>query len=273
MSSPTFHHRCEAAAPMAHSWLIFDIGNTAVKWGRFEGAHLRSTGRLSLDASALASVSAWRTVLAPLCHESSAQAGIVSVVADAIPAAEAALNAHDVSVSVLDVEGPLPFALAYETPDTLGADRLAAAAGAWLQHGRDASRSVLVLDAGTALTCEVMHRNGTYLGGVIAPGPELLRDSLAGGTAQLPIVSLEQPPHPIGTSTETALQSGIMNGFISMASGLTETLADTLPDTPRVVLTGGAAPLLADAISLPSFHEPHLVLHGTRQLLAYRMAR
>lgn len=258
---------------MAHSWLIFDIGNTAVKWGRFEGAHLRSTGRLSLDASALASVSAWRTVLAPLCHESSAQAGIVSVVPDATSAAEDALRAHGIPVSVLDVEGPLPFALAYETPDTLGADRLAAAAGAWLQHGRDASRSVLVLDAGTALTCEVMHRNGTYLGGVIAPGPELLRDSLAGGTAQLPIVSLEQPPHPIGTSTETALQSGIMNGFISMASGLTETLADTLPDTPRVVLTGGAAPLLADAISLPSFHEPHLVLHGTRQLLAYRMAR
>jgi type III pantothenate kinase len=163
---------------------------------------------------------------------------------------------------------PLPFELAYKTPDTLGTDRLAAAAAGWAQYGRVAAppQSVIVVDAGTAVTYEVVHRDGIYQGGVISAGPALTRRALTNGTAQLPDVSLALPDDPVGRSTHSALQSGIMWGLVDGVQGMVDRLAGTLPDVPRIILTGGWGSLLADHLDRVDAYAPHLVLEGIRLL-------
>lgn len=256
---------------MPSSYCILDIGNSAVKWGHFSASGtLRTTGRLALSSSQ-ADAKAWRTALQSDAIPTADRVGIVSVVPQATQHAQTAIQTRFARpAQVLRVDGPLPFVMRYDTPHTLGTDRLAAAAAAWYAHGQEPRRSVLAIDAGTALTIEVIDDKPAYRGGVIAPGPRLLRDALSTGGAQLPAVELTVPPHPIGTSTEHALQSGIVHGFEAMAAGLVERLARTLPDTPYVVLTGGAAPLLRDALPRLDTHDPHLVLRGAYQLLRYR---
>lgn len=253
--------------------LTLDVGNSAVKGGIFDGndlARVFSVSRASIDDAGDA-VRAWRNALAPrLSSASIEQVGLASVVpstADAVIEALALLTTAP--VTRVRPTMSLPFELAYETPETLGTDRLAAAAAGWGQYGRSASppRSVIVVDAGTAVTCEVVHRDGVYQGGTIAAGPALARQALQSGTAQLPAVPLTLPDAPVGRSTQTALQSGIMWSLVDSVRGMTDRLADTLPDPPQVVVTGGWGSLFAD--HLPgSQHAPHLVLHGIRLLVA-----
>jgi len=255
--------------------LTLDIGNSAVKGGLFEGSELRrvfSVSRGAVDPAEDLRSAAWRAVLAPHLRDASvAQVGLASVVPATADAVTQALDAMTgASVTRIRPAMPLPFALAYETPDTLGADRLAAAAAGWVQVGQSVSppRSVIVVDAGTAVTCEVVHRDGVYQGGTIGAGPLLARQALQAGTAQLPAVPLELPDDPVGRSTQNALQSGIMWQLVDGVRGVTGRLAATLPDDPMVVVTGGWGELLSRHIEQAS-HAPHLVLHGVRLLATH----
>jgi type III pantothenate kinase len=253
--------------------LTLDVGNSAVKGGCFDGTELVRVFSVSVDSvepSSESATTAWKEALAPhLPDPPVEQIGLASVVpatADAVIDALTALTGA--SVTRVSPARPLPFELAYETPDTLGTDRLAAAAAGWEQFGRSAAppRSVLVVDAGTAVTCEVVHRDGVYQGGTIGAGPVLARQVLQSGTAQLPAVPLELPDDPVGRSTQTALQSGIMWSLVDAVGGTTDRLAATLPDDPQIVLTGGWSALLDDHLDRPTHHAPHLVLHGIRLL-------
>ena len=254
--------------------LTLDVGNSAVKGGLFDGDELVrvfSVSSESIEGTGKAAAGAWCDALSsPLSGASVEQVGLASVVpatADAVTDALADLT--DAPVVRVRPSLALPFELAYETPDTLGTDRLAAAAAGWGQYGRTASppRSVIVVDAGTAVTCEVVHRDGVYQGGTIAAGPVLARQALQAGTAQLPAVPLTLPDAPVGRSTQTALQSGIMWSLVDGVRGMTDRLAGTLPDDPRIVVTGGWGTLLTDHLDRASHHAPHLVLHGIRLLV------
>jgi type III pantothenate kinase len=170
----------------------------------------------------------------------------------------------------IQAERALPFRLAYTTPETLGADRLAAAAAAWLQFGPAGdgnARAVVALDAGTAVTTEVITAQGVYLGGAIAPGPDLLRRALAQGTAQLPEVEWPPRPYPIGHSTREALSAGLSVLFLDGVRGLLTRTSELLGTAPFVVATGGWAVWLAH--HLPEINQvaPHLVLDGIRLLV------
>lgn len=252
--------------------LTLDVGNSAVKGGLFEEdelVHVFSVSSESVDLTDPSAAAAWQDALASHLPDAPIEhvglASVAPATADAVTAALKALTGA--SVSRVRSTMPLPFELAYETPDTLGPDRLAAAG--WGQYGQSDSppRSVVVVDAGTAVTFEVIHRDGIYEGGTIAAGPALVRTALQSGTAQLPSVPLTLPDDPVGRSTRTALQSGIMWSLVDGVRGMTDRLAATLPDDPRVVLTGGWSTLLVDHLDRVDHHAPHLVLHGIRLLL------
>lgn len=248
-------------------FLAIDVGNSAVKGGLFAGTELMRVFSVSAEAD-----EAWADALAPHLGDVSVDGvGIASVVPATTEAVTAALGTYTDATPVHVRPGmPLPFRLDYETPDTLGMDRLAAAAAGWTRYGRraDPARSVLVVDAGTAVTGEVVHRDGVYRGGVIAAGPALVRQALRGGTAQLPEVPLDLPADPVGDSTQAAIQSGIMWGLIDLVRGMTDRLAGTLPDEPLIVLTGGWSALLADHLDAADAVNPHLVLEGVHALTA-----
>lgn len=250
--------------------LALDIGNSAVNAGLFEGADLIQG--VSLDppdpAPGPRDADPWRDVFASLLDDATIdRIGLASVVPARTKAVTRALQTlTSASVTSVHPEMDLPFVLDYETPHTLGTDRLAAAAAGWVEYGREERRSVLVVDAGTAVNYEVIHRNGIYQGGAIGAGPLLLRRALRTGTAQLPDIPLTLPDRPVGQSTQTALQNGIMWGLLDSVRGMTSRLAQSLPDTPVLVLTGGWSPFLTDHLDRGGHHASHLVLQGVRLL-------
>lgn len=252
--------------------LTLDIGNSAAKGGLFEDGRLVRVFQIDValgDATPTVAAARWREALAS--HVNAVpltRIGITTVVPGLLPAVRHALDRlADAPVAVLHPDMALPFAMEYETPDTLGMDRLAAAASAWTCWGQPSERSVVAVDVGTAVNYEVVDRAGVYRGGAIAPGPLLAEHALRNGTAQLPNVPLQFPSSPVGTSTQTALQSGILWGAVDAVGGMIQRLAASLPDAPFVVLTGGWGETFAPHLEAVDTVAPHLVLDGVRVLL------
>ncbi len=248
--------------------LALDIGNTAIKGGLFDGTALDRTFRIQTDAAA--SVPAYRHALRH--HLGGAEVervGIASVVPAVTALVAEAAQAETMRLPlVVSHRLALPFAMGYETPDTLGTDRLAAAAGAWTRFRDGATeRPLVVVDAGTAVTLEVVSADGVFLGGTIGAGPDLVRRALARGTAQLPEVDARLPRRAVGRSTKEALQAGLMWPFVDGVRRLLDRVADELGAEPLVVATGGWSALLAQHVDAVDHVEPDLVLHGVRAIL------
>jgi len=158
-------------------------------------------------------------------------------------------------------------------PQSVGRDRLYAARGALALTG---GRAAVVVDAGTALTVDAVRPGpagapGVFLGGAIAPGPEMAADALARGAARLPRVTPRPGQRALGKDTHEALAAGVGVGFEGAALHLVERVAaEAELQDPAVVLTGGAAEYLIEVLTRPGRElclEPHLVHLGLRAAL------
>ncbi|MEX2401380.1 MAG: type III pantothenate kinase [Rhodothermales bacterium] len=241
-------------------WLVFDVGNSSIKGGLFDGSRLDRTFDLTHDAAA----ERLDTVLDGREIEC---AGIASVVPGSAERLSRLLSSRDLHVTEVRHTMHLPFEMAYRTPETLGTDRIAAAAAAWVLYGGE-GRNVVAIDAGTAFTCEVIDRHGVYHGGTIGPGPALMQRALHSETAQLPDVPLEVPDSPVGRSTVEAMQAGVMYGFIDSVQGLLRRIRRTLDGETVVVATGGWSRILCDHLEGVEAADAHLVLRGVRILMS-----
>ncbi len=241
--------------------LAFDIGNSALKMGLYNGSKLVRSERAGLSSSETTAL-----IENVVTRETVAWASIASVVPNAAHHVVQVLESHGVPIQMVHHAVRLPFRIAYQTPETLGADRIAAAAGAWLRHGHPGRRGVVAVDAGTAVTCEVVTKDGTYLGGTIAPGPALMQRALNTETAQLPDVPLDVPETPIGRTTREAIQAGVLLGFIDSVQGMLRRISEQLGESPAVVVTGGWGPSLRGHLERIDAFEPNLVLEGARAI-------
>ena len=245
-------------------WLTIDIGNSRIKTGLFDK-------RTLVAADARPWKDSWEAHVEAAVHGNHPERiGICSVV----PAKRSRVLALLERISdapILDVHPALalPFVLAYRTPETLGADRLAAAAAAW--HHYSDGRPTVVIDAGTALTIDAL-QDETYLGGAIGTGPDLEGRALARGTAALPHITAGNLPPAVGQSTAQAIQSGILYGLIDRVHGSVERLAATLGRQPVVVATGGWHALLKQHLHSINHADPNLVLRGIQLLMALNPA-
>ena len=149
--------------------------------------------------------------------------------------------------------------LDYPKPETIGADRLADAAGAVARYGAP----VLVMDFGTALTAAVVTKDRVWRGGVIAPGFPLMRDYLFERTAKLPRMELGKgKPPKIGRSTEEAMRFGAMVGYRGMVREIVTELRRNFQEDFRLVATGGFAKWALKDIGLAFTIDPTLTLYG-----------
>ena len=249
------------------AFLAVDIGNSAVKVARHDDGTWSEVA--SFKSSVDAPPEAWAHRLAKLASGATAS-GVCSVVPALTPTlADALREATGAEPFVVSPGGPLPFRMGYATPQTLGHDRIAAAAAAWLLLGAREGRPVVAFDAGTAITVEAVDVDASgpvYLGGAILPGPHTLRRSLARGTAQLPEVEWERPEHVIGRSTTEAIQSGLATLVLDGLDGLLQRTVRELSSPPVVVASGGWGGWLARRLPIVDAVAPHLVLDGIRLL-------
>jgi len=148
----------------------------------------------------------------------------------------------------------------YPRPETIGADRLADAAGAVARYGAP----VLVMDFGTALTAAVITADRVWRGGVIAPGFPLMRDYLFERTAKLPRMTIGTGRAPkIGRSTEEAMRFGAIVGYRGMVREIVGELKRNFDEDFKLVATGGFAKWVLKDLDLPFVIDPTLTLYGT----------
>jgi len=145
-----------------------------------------------------------------------------------------------------------------ERPKELGADLLAAAIAARAAYGVP----LIVIGFGTATTFGAVSREGEYVGAALAPGIRISIDALVERTAKLPQVALEAPNGPIGRDTVSALQAGIVFGFVGQTEALVARMRYAIGEDARVVATGGLADVIAKHTDAIDAVEPHLVLQG-----------
>jgi type III pantothenate kinase len=129
---------------------------------------------------------------------------------------------------------------------------------------RDPARPAIVVDLGTALKVHLVSAAGAFLGGAILPGIAMSARALHDFTDLLPLISMRElagPPPVLGTSTDSAMRSGLYWGAIGAMRELIARLQDP-QNTAQVYLTGGAAPAVADLLGGEAQHVPHLVLSG-----------
>ena len=155
--------------------------------------------------------------------------------------------------------GAVGIRLDYPHPETIGADRLADAAGAVSRYGAP----VLVMDFGTALTAAVITKDQVWRGGVIAPGFPLMRDYLFERTAKLPRMRLGSGKAPkIGRSTEEAMRFGALVGYRGMVREIVAELKKNFKADFKLVATGGFAKWVLKDLDLPFVIDPTLTLYG-----------
>lgn len=156
----------------------------------------------------------------------------------------------------------LPLEVRVEFPDRVGLDRLAAAVAASVIR---AGKPAIVVDAGTAITVDLVSAGGAFEGGVILPGFRLTAQALAAGTNQLPLASFtgqDQPPPVVGKNTDGAIRSGLFWGAVGAVREVIERMSAGLDVQPHVFVTGGDLRHLAPLVSPHSQFVPNMVLSG-----------
>ncbi len=162
---------------------------------------------------------------------------------------------------------PLPVRVNYLTPATVGVDRLAAVCGA---QDLFPNKTCLVIDAGTCINYELLDAQSIYHGGAISPGISMRFEAMHTFTARLPLVKANENIALIGNTTETCLQSGVMNGVLEEVKGFIKRYQSIYPDL-TVIMCGGDYPFFENKLKPAIFVAPELVLIGLNRILRYHV--
>jgi len=149
-----------------------------------------------------------------------------------------------------------------DIPAEIGADRLVNAIGAYNQYGDD----LIIIDFGTATTFDVVGAQGSYHGGVIAPGINLSIKALHEAAARLPTIEICAPPNIIAKNTVHAMQSGVYWGYISLIEGICARIQTEWGRPMHIIATGGLAPLFSGGTSLIETVDQDLTITGLYQI-------
>jgi type III pantothenate kinase len=169
-------------------------------------------------------------------------------------------SSNDIAAQQVDNTWDLGITINYDPPEHAGIDRLLSAAAAFdiapHQH------SVVIADAGTAITVDIVDSSANYLGGTITPGFHLMNQALHSCTSLLPHVDLKKTGVLPASNTPEGIRSGLLYGAASIVDGIGQRLAQSVSTPSWLVITGGDGPMLFPHIQ--KYHKcvPHLVLHG-----------
>lgn len=194
---------------------------------------------------------------------------IISSVVNIEPAVVNTLHRHSKHFVLFDHNTPVPLVNKYDTPQTLGQDRLAAAVGA---NGLSPDTNLLIIDAGSAITYDFVNADNQYVGGNIAPGIKMRFTALKNQTKKLPLVEIgdKQIIPLFGSNTNDAILSGVVRGIRYEMEGYIRTLQKRVGHFVTY-MTGGNAAYLQTTTRLHTILEKHLVLIGLNRILVYNL--
>jgi type III pantothenate kinase len=249
-----------------------DVGNTEITLGLFIGDRLNGHWRVTTVTPR--TPDEWATMLTSFLshagrstHEvrAAVQASVAPDVTEVLARGiERAFGFAPVQVSA---ETQLPVVLDVEEPHSVGADRVVNTVAAAELYGRD----TIIVDFGTATTFDCITREGTFLGGVIAPGIHTAAQNLHRRTAKLPATELVPPDRVIGRRTEECIRAGVLFGTADSVDGIVRRIKAEWPrdEVPLVVATGGLAEPIAQHCQEIEVVEPNLTLLGLRVAARY----
>ena len=241
--------------------LVLDLGNTFGKIAACEGTKV-------VEAAVYENITSREIAYFQTRYPDIKGAIVSSVVNNSRELIDYLCNFYESCIE-LDHTTALPLENRYRTPDTLGYDRIAAAVGAFTIYP---GRSILVIDAGTAVTYDIVTAEGEFVGGNISPGLDVRFRALNRFTQRLP--HLERPdgvPSLVGTTTREAIHSGVVNGILMEMEGFISAFREHYANL-QVVLTGGDAKYFEGKLKSSIFVDLNLNLIGLNRILEHNVA-
>lgn len=239
--------------------LVVDIGNTSVKLAIFSDDKLME--QLSVQTHVLEKVE-------ELCIKYNFRSCIISSVIDLDIELVDLIEKNIPVVKILGTDTLLPFSLVYKTPETLGKDRIALAAYAVKDYQK---KDVLVIDAGTCITYDIVTAKNEYIGGAISPGLNMRFKALNNFTAKLPLVQSEDFNELTGKSTKESILSGVQQGVVCEVDGMISNYKANFNNL-QVVITGGDHKFLHSQLKNSTFAHPFALTEGLNYILNYNAA-
>lgn len=253
--------------------LAIDTGNTNTLFAVHDGKEWRAQWRSATDMTKTADdYAVWLSTLMEMNDLKLGQldACIISTV---VP--QSLFNQRNFARRYLKVE-PLVIGENVELgvkvllpkPSEVGADRLVNAVGAHVAY----PGPLIVIDSGTATTFDIVGADGSFEGGIIAPGINLSMKALHEAAAKLPRVAIQKPPTVIGRDTVVAMQSGVFWGYIDLIDGLVERIKAEYGQPMTAIATGGVASLFQGAARRIDHFDPDITIRGLKLLYERNLA-
>lgn len=235
--------------------LVIDFGNTNIKCGVFDTDRLIQLEKFQLLSEVREFINQsifYQVAVCSVSHD-------YKDIKNDIPELSGAL--------FLDYQTKGPLKVNYETPQTLGMDRLAAAIGA---HVLFPDVPLMVIDIGTCITYDFVSNDGVYEGGIISPGVELRYKSMHDYTKKLPLLNELDSKSFLGKSTQQSMTSGVINGIAAEMKGHISQLLLNNADL-KVIMTGGGSEIFESKIKSDIFVSLEIVLVGLNRVLEYNV--
>lgn len=247
--------------------LVIDVGNSNIVLGTYEGAKLSNDWRISTDKAKTADE------YAILFHDLFQLTGIkfetieAIIISSVVPTMTGVLEKLSLQYFRLKpyVVGPgikTGMPIQYDNPKEVGADRIVNAVAGYEKH----QCALIIVDFGTATTFDYVNRKGEYCGGAIAPGLMISTEALFQKASKLPRVEIIKPPSVIAKNTVNSMQAGIFFGYVGLVDEIVTRIRIESRENPKVLATGGLAPLIAPETKTIEEVDEFLTLDGLRIL-------
>jgi type III pantothenate kinase len=247
--------------------LAIDIGNTNVTFGVFDGETIKTTWRVSTAIHRTSDE--YANLMLSLMERQGITAKQIKdvVICSVVPPLliifdEVCKRYLKKTPLIVEAGVKTGIRIDMDNPREVGPDRIVNAVAAHQLYGGP----VIVIDMGTATTLDVVSKDGSYIGGAIAPGIIISTEALFTRTAVLPRIELALPKKAIGRNTIAAMQSGIVFGYIGLIEGIVGRIQAELDEPAKVVAAGGLATLIVDASNIINLVNADLTLIGLRMI-------
>ncbi len=155
-----------------------------------------------------------------------------------------------------------PIKINYENISEVGVDRIVNSVSALKLY----RPPIIIIDLGTAITFDVINKEGEYEGGAIFPGIDSSVSSLFSKTAKLPKVEIKETKSVIGKNTQKSIQSGIFYGYVSLIEGMVEKIKKEIEGNPQIILTGGHSEIITKGLKIEHKVEKDLIMLGIEEI-------